>query len=212
MLFTKLNGVLRKIYKTPQRHIFTPTTNIAAYLTKYKDFPSSKTENMSRERLGGRITGIRRISSKLHFLDLSSNGVKVQIVLNGSQFENKELFNSIKEDIKRGYIVGVEGLPFRTKAGELSILASDLDILGRTDQNFPMLNWEHRDAITNYDLRFQKRFLDFLVNPRNMQYFHVRARVIDVIRNFLKDRGYLEVETPILASKAGILYIYIYIY
>lgn len=73
------------------------------------------------ERVAGRILSIRKASSKLYFFDLQSDGAKLQAKINHQMFENKEAFTNIMSNYHRGDIIGIEGIPNRTKSGELSI-------------------------------------------------------------------------------------------
>lgn len=164
-----------------------------------------------RLRTGGRIVGRRKASKDLLFLDLQSNGEIIQVMLNHtklneslSKYGAQITFKDFSDACVRGAIVGVEGVPGRTDAGEFTIIASDFSLLAPCDKNLPMMNWNHKKALKDAELRFQKRYLDLIVNNADVKkFFYTRARIIKFIRNYLEERDFLEVETPILNAQAG---------
>jgi lysyl-tRNA synthetase class 2 len=97
-------------------------------------------------------------------------------------------------------VVGLEGYPGRTEAGEFSLVAKKAHLLAKCEHNMPMMNWTHKSTLKDGDVRFQKRFLDLIVNNDVKQIFQLRAKLIRSLRNFLDTRDFLEVETPILNS------------
>ena len=159
-----------------------------------------------RVRTGGRIVGRRKASKDLLFLDLQSNGESIQVMLNHTQLSESVsrygaqiTFKDFADACVRGAIVGVEGVPGRTEAGEFTIIASDFSLLAPCDKNLPMMNWNHKKTLKDAELRFQKRYLDLIVNNADVKkFFYTRARIIKFIRNYLEEKDFLEVETPIL--------------
>jgi len=108
-------------------------------------------------------------------------------------------FKDFADACVRGAIVGVEGLPGRTHAGEFTIIATDFSLLAPCDKNLPMMNWNHKKTLKDSELRFQKRYLDLVVNNEDVKrFFFTRAKIIKFLRNYLEERNFLEVETPIL--------------
>lgn len=108
-------------------------------------------------------------------------------------------FKDIVEACSRGAIVGIEGYPGRTVAGEFTIIATDFSLLSSCDKNLPMMNWSHKKTLKDSELRFQKRYLDLIVNNADVKrFFYTRARIIKFLRNYLEEKNFLEVETPIL--------------
>ncbi len=155
-------------------------------------------------RTGGRIIGRRKASKDLVFLDLQSNGDVIQVMLDhakliGSLEKNGVRFKEYADACQRGAIVGVEGRPGRTEAGEFTIIADDFNLLAACDKNLPMMNWSHKRTLKDSELRFQKRYLDLIVNNDDVKrFFLTRAKIIKFLRNYLEERNFLEVETPIL--------------
>lgn len=131
------------------------------------------------------------------FLDLESNGAKVQVMLDHTQMPKSD-FEGITSACQRGAIVGITGVPSRTVAGEFTILAQQFSLLADCPKNLPMMNWNHKNTLKDGEKRFQQRYLDFIVNSDLKDFFVKRAKIIAFLRRFLNDRQFLEVETPML--------------
>lgn len=146
--------------------------------------------------------GIRKANKNIHFLDLSSNGKNLQIKVDKRVLDTTS--NSVEaKDLNRGDIIGLTGTPGRTKAGELSLITKTCQLLSECQHNMPMMNWTHTQTLKDAELRFQKRYLDFICNSTVKQDFMNRAKLIQSMRNFMNTEGYLEVETPMLNAQAG---------
>lgn len=111
-------------------------------------------------KTGGRIIGRRKVSKDLLFLDIQSNGNQLQVMLDhvkleGSLKKNPSFsFKDILEACSRGAIIGIEGYPGRTAAGEFTIIASEFNLLAPCDKNLPMMNWSHKKTLKDSELRF----------------------------------------------------------
>ena len=144
----------------------------------------------------GRILAMRTFG-KASFLVISDGRSRIQIYirkdsLSGPDFETFRLLDF-------GDHVGVAGHLFRTKTNELTIWASRLEFLAKCHLPLP----EKWHGLTDVETRYRQRYLDLIVNPDVRRVFEVRARVLGAIRRFLDDRGYLEVETPVMQPIAG---------
>src|SRR5690606_22690013 len=98
-----------------------------------------------------------------------------------------------------GDMIGVKGVVFRTKTGELSVKVSDLEVL--TKSLLPLPDKFH--GLKDVETRYRQRYVDLIVNPDVQKTFITRSRIIQSMRRYLDDRGYLEVETPTLHAIAG---------
>lgn len=107
------------------------------------------------------------------------------------------------KDLDRGDIIGLEGHPGRTKAGELSLVAKNCKLLSKCHHNMPMMNWTHTQTLKDAELRFQKRYLDFICNNTIKDTFVKRSKLINAVRSFMNKYDFLEVETPLLNSQAS---------
>lgn len=105
----------------PYPHKFEISCTISEYIEKYKHVKNEDSLDNVIEKIAGRILSIRKAGSKLYFLDLQSDGSKLQVKAHEQMYENREKFIAELSEYHRGDIIGVEGSPSRTKSGELSI-------------------------------------------------------------------------------------------
>jgi len=144
----------------------------------------------------GRILSIRSFG-KANFLVLSDGRAKLQVYIR--QDSMPELDFKLFKLLDFGDWVGVEGRLFRTKTNELTIWASRLHFLAKCLLPLP----EKWHGLTDVETRYRQRYLDLVVNPDSRRVFETRSRAITAIRAFMTDRGYLEVETPMMQPIAG---------
>ncbi|MCM8779330.1 MAG: lysine--tRNA ligase [Candidatus Omnitrophica bacterium] len=156
-------------------------------------------ENFSEQkevRVAGRIMAIRK-HGKASFLDLRDSTEKIQIYFKEEFLDKEEIALFDKLDI--GDIIGVEGRLFKTKTGEETIQVSDFKILAKSLRPLP----EKWHGLKDVELRYRQRYLDLLANPEAKEIFLLRTQVIKKVREFLDNRGFLEVETPMLQPIPG---------
>ena len=115
-------------------------------------------------------------------------------MFDGDKMQSHEM-KKVAQTCQRGAIIGVTGFPGRTQAGEFSIVAEDVVYLAGCNINLPMMNWNHKKTLKDKEVRFQKRYLDLVVNSELKHFFITRARMISFLRKYLEDRNFLEVET-----------------
>ncbi len=144
----------------------------------------------------GRILAIRSFG-KANFLVLSDGAAKLQVYIR--QDALPELDFKIFKLLDFGDWVGVEGRLFRTKTNELTIWASRLHFLSKCLLPLP----EKWHGLTDVETRYRQRYLDLIVNPDSRRVFEARSRIVAAIREFMTQRGYLEVETPMMQPIAG---------
>lgn len=141
----------------------------------------------------GRIISKRDSSRKLIFFDIIQDQVKMQVMCSEKTFKGDfELLRLIR----LGDIVAIRGNPLKTKTGELTLRALHLDLLTPCLHSIP-------EELTCPNTRFRQRYLDWLVNRHNVMPFLLRAKMIASLRKFLNERGFVEVETPILWPAPG---------
>jgi lysyl-tRNA synthetase, class II len=157
-----------------------------------KDF-----ENLTETTIVGRIMSLRSFGGSI-FSDLNDGTGKIQIYLKKDELD-AELFKIFEENIDIGDFVQVTGSPFVTKKGEKTILVSDWKILTKSLRPLP----EKWHGLQDPEARFRQRYLDLLLNPELREIFKLKAKFWDTTRNFLKDEGFLEVETPTLEITTG---------
>jgi lysyl-tRNA synthetase class 2 len=149
-----------------------------------------------RTRAAGRILGIRSFG-KANFLVLSDGKARLQVYIRQDALSERDF--AIFKLLDFGDWVGVEGRLFRTKTNELTIWASALTFLSKALLPLP----EKFHGLQDIETRYRQRYLDLTVNPDSRHVFEVRSRVVTAIRAFLIERGFLEVETPMMQPIAG---------
>ncbi len=147
--------------------------------------------------VSGRIK-LYRIMGKASFLKIEDESGLLQIYLARDNLP-EGFYNGIKKLIEVGDIIEVKGYPFVTNKGELSLHVEALDVLTKALSPLP----EKFHGITDKELRYRQRYLDLIMNTEVRRTFHIRSRVISLIRRFFEDKGFLEVETPMMHPIAG---------
>lgn len=166
-------------------------THYAAEITEAFDNFDGK-----RVSLAGRIMA-KRGHGKASFAHIQDSTGRIQIYarLNDIGAEAYELFGKL--DI--GDIIGVEGTIFKTRMGEITVAVEKLELLSKSLRPLP----EKWHGLKDVELRYRQRYVDLIVNPDVKNTFVARSRIIHAIRNFLEQRGFLEVETPMMHPIAG---------
>ncbi|KAF9050448.1 hypothetical protein BJ165DRAFT_1414207 [Panaeolus papilionaceus] len=186
----------------PYPHKFHVTRSLQSYVEKYGPegvIPASTKVEGVTESLAGRIHNIRANGAKLKFYDLHGEGFKVQIMATQQDDANPDGFVANHEKFRRGDIVGVTGTPSRTKKGELSINPSSMTLLAPNLHLLPSSHFGLKDQET----RYRKRYLDLILNDNTRRLFITRSRIINYVRRFLDNMGFMEVETPMMSILAG---------
>lgn len=159
---------------------------------------SNEKTNISVELVGRVIRA--RIHSMTNFYDVKKDNDELQIVYN-KNLQEKENSIAIKivDCIRRGDIIGFKGIVGRTKTGEISVFAHEIQILSPCLRAFP----SEKNLITNPELIYRHRHIDLLVNQDSRNRFITRSKIIQHIREYFNKIGFLEVETPIMNNKVG---------
>jgi lysyl-tRNA synthetase class 2 len=152
--------------------------------------------NAATVRLAGRIMSIRSHGKTL-FAHVKDGGGVIQIYLRKDDVGEEvfELFSLV--DL--GDIVGVEGTVFRTKTGEITVRVGRFELLTKTLRPLP----EKWHGLQDKELRYRRRYLDLIANSEVLEVFRARTRITNMLRQFLDERGFLEVETPVLQTIYG---------
>lgn len=147
-------------------------------------------------RLAGRLTAIRT-HGKATFADLRDFSGKIQLYAREDILSPDDYRYFTELDL--GDIVGVEGRVFRTRRGEISLEVHSFSMLAKAIRPLP----EKWHGLKDVDLRYRQRYLDLVANPEVRRAFVTRSRIVAALRRFLADRGFLEVETPMMHPIAG---------
>ena len=170
------------------------TYDVSAYSEDIKaNFETLENEDVS---IAGRIITWRDMG-KANFIDILDGKGKIQVYVRINDVGEDSFADFKTWDI--GDIVGITGFVFKTRRGEISVHAKSIKLLSKSLLPLP----EKWHGLTNQDLRYRQRYVDLIVNPEVKDTFVKRSRIISEMRNFLNEKGFLEVETPILHNEAG---------
>lgn len=159
--------------------------------------------------IAGRLMGFR-IMGSASFVELQDSTGRVQLYFRRDDLcpgEDKTLYNTVfKKLLDIGDIIGVRGYVFTTQTGEISIHVEEFKILNKSLRPLPVVkeaDGKTYDGFTDPEQRFRQRYVDLIVNPHVKDIFIKRARIISTMRRIFDDKGWLEVETPILQPIHG---------
>jgi len=171
-------------------------------------------DDNSEERLSvsvaGRLMG-KRIMGKASFAELHDHSGRIQLYFNRDEIcpgDDKWKYNDFfKKMIDRGDFISVKGFVFKTQVGEISIHVEGFTLLGKSIKPLPFPKTDEEgktyDAFTDPEQRYRQRYVDLVINREVRDTFVKRTKVIDTMRRFFNEAGYLEVETPILQPIPG---------
>jgi lysyl-tRNA synthetase class 2 len=154
------------------------------------------TERRQEVSVAGRLMTIRRMG-KASFAHLRDRSGDIQLYFR-EDILGKEPYD-VWRKLEAGDLLGARGVPFRTKAGEISVEVRSFDVLAKSLRPLP----EKWHGLTNKETRYRQRSVDLIVNPEVQEAFRKRAALVRSVRAFLDTRGFLEVETPILQPLYG---------
>jgi len=181
-------------------------------------FPVSETSKQVKNQfeegkkvvLAGRLMSVR-IQGKASFAELQDSEGRIQLYVNRDELclgDDKTLYNEVfKKLLDLGDFIGVEGELFLTQVGEKTVKVTSLKLLSKALKPLPLPKTDAEgntyDAFTDPELRYRMRYVDLVVNPQVKEVFIKRTRLFDAMRTFFNQKGYMEVETPILQSIPG---------
>lgn len=184
----KIDG-LRKENIKPYPNRYLPVDAIGSILDNW--------EENRKVKIAGRIMA-RREHGKSAFLDLKDQTGKIQVYFK-KDIIGENQFHIFREYLDIGDFIGVEGMTFKTRTGEPTILAEKFEFLSKSLLPLP----EKWHGLKDTELRYRKRYLDLIMNEEVKQIFLTRSKVINLIRSFLDKKGFIEVETPMLHKVPG---------
>ncbi len=177
---------------------FRPKDRAGAIQTLFKDYDNQALLAIKHHfRLAGRIMS-RRDFGKAMFLHIQDETGKIQIFVKRDEL-GPEKYKLFKKYFDLGDIIGIEGPLFRTKTGELTILAKEITLVTKAFRPLP----EKYHGLQDVELRYRRRYLDLIMNERVREIFRTRTRIIQYLRNYFLSQGFLEVETPMMQHIPG---------
>lgn len=186
------------------------TVEVTNYTDEIKENFDKDPERYKQVSLAGRLMS-RRIMGSASFAELQDSHGRIQVYLRRDDLcpgEDKTLYNTVfKKVLGMGDIVGVKGYVFKTQVGEISVHVTELKVLTKSLKPLPLPKTDTdgvvHDAFTDPEQRYRQRYVDLVVNPEVKETFVKRTKMVNSMRQFLADRDYLEVETPILQPLYG---------
>ena len=169
----------------------------AELLAEYTGNDQAELEQLAvKVKIAGRMM-TRRVMGKAAFAHIQDMSGRIQIYV-----KRDDLAAGQYDDFKQwdlGDILGAEGILFKTKTGELSVHVNHVELLAKSLRPLP----EKYHGLTDHELRYRQRYLDLITNEETRRTFAIRSKTIDFIRNYLRDTGFIEVETPMLQVIPG---------
>ena len=177
-------------------------------------FTDENAESFKEVSLAGRIMS-RRIMGSASFAEIQDASGRIQIYLRRDDIcpeEDKTMYNTVfKKLLDIGDIIGIKGYVFRTKVGEISLHVEEFIVLTKSLKPLPIVKESTddsgekkvHDAFQDPELRYRQRYVDLIVNPQVRKTFVKRSQLVNSMRSYLDNKGYLEVETPILQPLYG---------
>lgn len=181
---------LRRNEIEPYGGRFERTTTAQEIIDRYDDMEGQTV------RIAGRLVA-KRGHGKAGFANLQDMSGRIQLYFKSDDLGEK--LYSLYEKADIGDIIGIEGQVFRTRRGEISVAVKDLVYLAKSLRALP----EKWHGLKDVELRYRQRYVDLIVNPEVREVFIKRSRIIKAIRNYLDERGFLEVETPMMQPIPG---------
>ncbi|MEO6221172.1 MAG: lysine--tRNA ligase, partial [Ginsengibacter sp.] len=185
-----------------------PVTTTAAYIKENYKGEENKAD-FAEVCIAGRIMSVRDMG-KANFAVLQDGSAKIQFYIKQDDIcpgEDKTLYQIVwKKLMDIGDIIGIKGYVFTTKTGETSVHVKEFSILSKALRPLPIVkekDGEAFDEVTDPEFRYRQRYADLIVNPGVKEVFIKRTKLVNAIREFLNERGALEVDTPVLQSIPG---------
>ena len=179
----------------PFPHAFPGVTPVAEVKGAHSDLPDGA-ETEDRYRVAGRLAA-RRGQGKMAFLDLVDRSGRLQLQAKVDVLGEERMSRLLHLDL--GDLIGVDGVAFRSRRGELSLRVEDFTVLAKSLRPPP----EKHHGLTDVETRFRRRELDLMANEEARELFILRSTAVTAVRRFLDDEAFLEVETPVLQPLYG---------
>jgi lysyl-tRNA synthetase class 2 len=191
---------LKEMGLNPYENATRNDTKVAEFLDFNKDLDETeeKRDESRKYVINGRIK-FYRLMGKASFIKIQDESGLLQVYVSRDNLPEGFYNDVFKKLVEVGDIVEVSGYPFVTNKGELSLHAEGFKLLTKSISPLP----EKYHGIQDKELRYRMRYLDLIMNPDVMSVFKTRSKVVSLVRHFFEDKGFLEVETPMMHPIAG---------
>ena len=189
---------LRKMGIEPYPYKFERTHTVADVRREYeKTLKKGEIKEDKKLSVAGRVMSIRH-HGKSSFFHIKDSTGRLQVYIN-KQTVGNEKFKIFKKYVNIGDIIGIKGFPFKSRTGELTIFTEEFSILSKSLRPLP----EKWHGLRDKEIIYRQRYVEMIINDSALERFRKRFEIIKLIRNFLDERGFIEVETPILHYVTG---------
>ncbi len=176
----------------PYPHKFHVQLTVRQFINNYAPLTQNGQWLEDTVSIAGRVTNIRHQGKKLVFYDIRQEGERLQVMCNSNNHKANRDFEELHSTIRRGDIIGIEGLPGRTNTSQLSIAGLQVQLLSPCLHMLPDAHTGFKDR----ENRYRKRYLDLIMNNRTRETFIARSKVVNFVRRYLNNLDFIEVQTP----------------
>jgi len=187
---------LKKQGNEPYKHRFQFKDHAIELHKKYEKLKEDE-KTKDKVSLAGRVVALR-IHGKINFATLQDSTGRIQLCVE-EQESGSELCEFLKNFVDSGDVIGIEGIIFKTKRGELTVLVKKLELLTKSIAPLPD-KWH---GLQDKEERYRQRYVDLIMNPEVKEVFMKRSKIIEAMREFLISKSFIEVETPVLQPIYG---------
>ena len=188
---------LRSLGINPYRNTYSVSDSSQDITDKYGQLTAEELENKKHNcSIAGRVVALRSFG-KAAFSHIQDHAGRIQIYVK-KEIVGEDSYSLFKK-IDIGDFIGIEGILFRTKTGELTVEVEKISLLSKSLRPLP----EKWHGLSDIEIRYRQRYVDLIVNPEVKNVFILRSKIIKAIREFLDNHGFLEVETPMMQPIPG---------
>lgn len=189
-------------------HKVADNIDLCSFIKRYNHLDNDECEKGEKMSLSGSVVYCRSSSKKLYFYMIEADGYKLQVMASLSTYEgDPKTFKDKCDLVGRGDHINIKGYPYRSKTGELSIVAQHITFLAPCLVQLPKpIKDEEGNELSNFtnvNTRYRERYKDFKINFTSRQTLLTRAKIVSTLRNYLEDMNFIEIETPVLSAKAS---------
>lgn len=189
---------LRNLGINPYPHFLKKDMNIKEFRDKFEYIKELDEKRVSDEvTISGRLM-LKRVAGKSTFANIEDESGNVQIYYSRDSI-GEDLYKVFKKNLEVGDVVLVKGFPFVTQTGEFSMHVTNLTLASKAISQLP----EKFHGLVDIEMRYRQRYLDMIMNPEVRNDFKKRSKIISLIRHFFEEKGFMEVETPMMHPIAG---------
>lgn len=193
----RLKKIEGKEYSTIYPYSFPNRTSIQDIISEYSSMVHGSDYGQNfKLKTAGRVIA-KRIMGKSTFIDIQEEGKKLQIYASSNTLPQEQYNEFTQIDI--GDIYGVEGTPFKTRTDTLTLNVNNIQLLAKSLRSLP----EKYHGIQDKEILIRQRYLDLITNPESVELVKTRARIVESLRTELNERGFIEVDTPVLQPIYG---------